>query len=141
MSHGLRLRSFKIIFDPSGRGGRIRVVPSLDIDGRPFAGPGIDVLGVEAAPLFEKLGPLRAWFSARDEGASLRSLLFDFTQGRALATLRPSHDGRAVQALRLDEPTAPDLFDHARTLGAEIAFVAERVLARRASRVSQPGSG
>ena len=127
MSSG-RLRSWKALFDER----RIRVVPRALGDGLPFTGPGADVLGEEARALFLHLAPLAAWFSAREPGATVRSLSFDFDRGRALATLRFDEPARGtVHALRVDEATSPELFDLARTAESEVARAAAMVLVRR----------
>ena len=126
----LHLRSWKALFDER----RIRVVPRVHADGRPFVQPGIDVLGDEATALFVHLEPIVAWFGAREPGAKVRSLSFDFEVGRALSTLRFDDPGQgSVHALRVDESTSPDLFDLARSVAPAVVASATIVLARRAA--------
>ena len=124
----LRLRSWKALFDER----RIRVVPRAHLEGSPFVDPGVDVLGDEARALFGLLAPIVEWFAAREPGATVRSLSFDFDRGRALATLRFDEPGRGVvHALRVDEATSPDLFDLARSAEPDVGTAAAVVLARR----------
>ncbi len=119
------LRSFKLHFTER----RIRVLPLHDLVGGPFQQVGVDVLGAEAEPLFASAAALRAWFTAREPEAEVRSLSFDLPRGRALATLHAA--GGAVHALRVDEASGADLFDHARALEPELARAARQVLERR----------
>lgn len=127
----LSIRSWKALFVEH----RIRIVPRLDAEGRPFSGPGADVLGDEARSLLAALAPVVDWFAARDPGAAVRSVSFDFELGRALCTLRyqasPLEVASKPHALRVDESVAPELFDLARAANVNVAAAAEVVLARR----------
>lgn len=125
------LRSWKALFDER----RVRVVPRSVGAGVPFEGPGVDVLGDEAAGLFFHLRPIVEWFEGHEAGQVLRSVSFDLDKRRFLATLRPT-DGRAGKAVvpcRIDEGTAPELFDLGYLVGPAIVRAASIVLRRRPS--------
>ena len=124
----LVLRSWKAHFDER----RLRLVPRQGAGGEPFDGPGIDVLGPELEGVLVALDPVRAWIEAREIGAFVRSMSFDFDRGRALATLRFDEPAkRQVHALRVDEAESTALFDLARAASDVLGRAAAVVLARR----------
>jgi hypothetical protein len=127
----IELRSWKALFDER----RVRVVPRTVGDGVPFTGPGIDVLGDEASGLFFHLRPVVEWFEGHEAGQVLRSVSFDLEKRRFLATLRPvdGRAGKAVVPCRIDEGSAPELFDLGHLVGPAIGRAAAIVLARRAT--------
>lgn len=123
------LRSWKALFDER----RVRVVPRSVGADVPFEGPGVDVLGDEAAGLFFHLRPIVEWFEGHEAGQALRSVSFDLDKRRFLATLRPT-DGRAGKAVvpcRIEEGAAPELFDLGYLVGPAIVRAATIVLRRR----------
>ncbi|MBL9107930.1 MAG: hypothetical protein JNM74_01615 [Myxococcales bacterium] len=123
------LRSWKALFDER----RVRVVPRTVGPGVPFEGPGVDVLGDEAAGLFFHLRPIVEWFEGHEAGQVLRSVSFDLDKRRFLATLRPvdGRAGKSVVPCRIDEGSAPELFDLGHLVGPAIARAASIVLLRR----------
>jgi hypothetical protein len=112
------LASFKLRFHEV----HVRVVPSVDPAGRPFAGPGVDLRGAEAEAVLDLAAPLRAWIDAREPGAALRSLSVDMKRGRVLLTLASITpiDPRP-RVVRFDPPHSEELLASAPRLLAALA--------------------
>jgi hypothetical protein len=121
----LRLASYKLRFHDR----HVRAVPLTDAEGCPFAGPGIDLRGEIAEPIFAASEPMRTWLDAREPGIALRSLSVDRKKERVLVTLEQPGDRPRV--LRFDPPSASELIDSARELERLLGEACAQVLARR----------
>jgi hypothetical protein len=75
---------------------RVRIVPARDASGCAFAGPGVDLVGDEAAATFGLAGPLLAWLEAR-EPVRVRSLSLDVARRRLLVTVEADPRPRVVK--------------------------------------------
>ncbi len=114
---------------------RARIVPARDASGCAFAGPGVDVVGDDTAPLFALAAPIRAWLEAR-EPVRIRSLSLDVARGRLLVTLEadPGLGGRprVVQIdPRVDAGASAELLRLASPLLRRLGEVAREKLAAR----------
>jgi hypothetical protein len=130
---GLTLASYKLrLFE-----GHVRAVPARGADGCPFAGPGVDLRGEDAADVLAELGPVRAWLLAREPRVVLRSFSADLARPRVLVTLEPGDASADAdprprpRVLRFDPPWASDLLDAAAPLEAKLKVACARMLRRR----------
>lgn len=119
------LASYKLRFHDR----HVRAVPLTDAQGCPFSGPGVDLRGEDAEPIFAASAPLQAWLEAREPGIVLRSLSVDRKKERVLVTLE--EEGSRPRVLRFDPPSSTELIDAARELERLLADACVRVLARR----------
>ena len=92
MTEPLPLASFKLQIAER----RARIVPTLDASGGPFAGPGVDLVGDEAAAAFVLAAPILAWLEAR-EPVRVRSLSLDVVRRRLLVTVEAQPRPRVVK--------------------------------------------
>jgi hypothetical protein len=124
----LRLRSFKLRF----RDRHVRIVPAVGVDGCPFSGPGVDLLGPAALSALDLAEPMLAWLRAREPGIALRSLSVDVARGRVLVSFEDAHgtSGKPM-VLRVDAPESGELLDAAVPLVEHLAHQAAEALARR----------
>lgn len=83
-------------------------MPERGLDGRAFAGPGVDLRGAEADRAIAAAAPIEAWLSAREPGIVMRSLSVDRARSRVLVTLEPG-PGSRPRVLRFDPPYADEL--------------------------------
>lgn len=131
MSATLRLASYKIHV----RERRVRAVPELALDGSPFSGPGVDLLGEDAAAVIEAARPVVAWLDAREPGVVVRSISVSTARPRVLVSVDPIPGGdHRPRALRFDPPWAVELRDAAREAERVIGEACARMLERRAAR-------
>ncbi|MDP9000351.1 MAG: hypothetical protein M3O46_09595, partial [Myxococcota bacterium] len=79
MSESLPIASLKLNFVAR----RVRIVPARDLSGCPFAGPGVDLVGAEAATAIGVAAPIVAWLQQR-EPILVRTLSLDVPRGRLL---------------------------------------------------------
>jgi hypothetical protein len=122
------LRSFKLRW----RDARVRVVPLRGLDGAPFTGPGVDLLGDDAARAFALAAPMEAWLRAREPGLTLRSLGTDLVQGRVLVSFDDPHGvTEKPVALRIVAPDSSALLDAAQELVAFLERMARDRLTKR----------
>jgi hypothetical protein len=123
----IELRSYKIRFHDR----HVRVVPKTGLDGCPFAGPGVDLRGDDAAAVIAAARPVIAWLEAREPQIEVRSISIDKEAPRALVTLEDTPRPRVV---RVDAPQASELVAAAAEVEKEIVRRASEVLVRRTSR-------
>lgn len=124
----MSLRSFKLRF----RDQRVRIVPATDASGRPFLGPGVDLLGTPALEAFTRAEPMLAWLRAREPGIELRSLSVDMPRERVLVSFEDAHGVSAKpMVLRVDAPESGELLLAAAPLTHYLELQAQGVLARR----------
>jgi hypothetical protein len=125
----LPLASFKLQFGEE----RIRIVPLTGLDGCPFSGPGVDLVGAEARPLLALAQPVLDWFSAREPGITVRSLSIDLATGRVLVTyVQPgTPEGARPHVVRVDAPASSDVIDQSALLAVELSSHAAAKLAKR----------
>jgi hypothetical protein len=133
--NGLALASYKLRFSE----GHVRAVPARDEAGCPFEGPGVDLRGEEAQPLFALAAPFREWLLAREPGVTLRSLAVDLAAQRVLITLEPMAADQRPRVVRIDPPHADELIASAAPLEAAIGAECIKKLRRR-GRGSDGGS-
>jgi hypothetical protein len=99
--------------------------------GCPFRGPGVDLRGPEAQEVFALSEAVFAWFYARDPSARVRSVSFDLSSRRVLATLSvPGMEKPMV--LRVDAPDSNELFDAASAAVPRMELLAAAAVAKRA---------
>jgi len=79
---------------------RARIVPAVDASGCPFAGPGVDLVGEEAAEAFALAAPVLAWLEAR-EPVRVRSLSLDIRRRRLLVTVEAGR-GERPRVVKVD---------------------------------------
>lgn len=131
MSATLPLASYKIHV----RERRVRAVPEVGLDGSPFSGPGVDLLGADAAAAIEAARPIVAWLDAREPGVVVRSISVSTARPRVLVSVDPVPGGDPrPRTLRFDPPWAVELRDAARGAERVIGEACVRVLERRAAR-------
>jgi hypothetical protein len=114
--------------------GRVRVVPALDASGCPFAGPGVDLVGEEAARAFALAAPLLAWLEAR-EPVRVRSLSLDVGRRRLLVTVEAGRGERPRVVKidpRVDAGTSDQIVSLATPLLRRLGEIAAAKLAARA---------
>jgi hypothetical protein len=110
VSEPLPIASFKLNL-PAGR---VRVVPARDLSGCPFAGPGVDLVGTEAATAIGIAALIVAWLQER-EPIVIRTLSLDVNRRRLLVTVvakprprvvrvDPSIDASASAERRVHQP-------------------------------------
>jgi hypothetical protein len=124
------LASYKLRFHER----HVRAVPARDEAGCPFAGPGVDLLGAEAAPILDLAAPFRAWLEAREPGVALRSLSVDVASRRVLITLEPMAPDQRPRVVRIDPPHADDLLASAGALEAALGQACVAKLRQRRAR-------
>jgi hypothetical protein len=92
VSGPLPIASFKLHFI----GPRVRIVPRRDPSGCPFAGPGIDLVGAEAATAIAVAQPVMAGLQAREQ-VCLRTLSLDIDRARLLVTVEAAPRPRVIR--------------------------------------------
>jgi hypothetical protein len=92
LSEPLPVASLKLNFV----GPRARIVPRLDPSGHPFTGPGIDLVGAEAAAAIAAAQPVVAWLQAREQ-VQLRTLSLDVDRARLLVTVGATPRPRVIR--------------------------------------------
>ena len=118
---------------------RVRIVPARDAAGCTFEGPGVDLVGEEAAEALGLAEPLFAWLRAR-EPVRVRSLSLDVGRRRLLATLETdaSQAPARPRVVRIDPAidagAITELLARAAPLLRRLGEVAAVKLARRAVR-------
>lgn len=120
------LASFKLRFADR----HVRIVPR-EHKGCAFLGPGVDLRGGEADPIFAAAAPMMNWLHEREPNAKLRSLSFDLEKLRVLITI----DDPALKkprVLRIDPPASTELYDLAKALLVELGESAEKMINARA---------
>ena len=128
MSKALPLASFKLQLAE----GRARILPMLDACGRPFSGPGVDLVGDEAAAAFVLAAPILAWLQAR-EPVRVRSLSFDVGRRRLLVTVEAQPRPRVVRIdPAVDASACSELLSLAAPLLRHLGAMALTKLASRA---------
>lgn len=123
----LTLASYKLRFHEH----RVRAVPARDEAGCPFAGPGVDLLGADAAPLLALAAPFRAWLEAREPGVVLRSLSVDLVSRRVLITLQPMTPDQRPRVVRVDPPHGEEMLGSSGALEAALGAACVEKLRRR----------
>jgi hypothetical protein len=113
---------------------RARIVPALDASGCPFAGPGVDLIGEEAAATFALAAPVLAWLEAR-EPVRVRSLSLDVARRRLLVTVEAG-GGERPRVVKIDPRVDPGTSDQIVALAAPLLrrlgeIAAEKLAARR----------
>lgn len=109
----------------------MRAVPARDVDGCPFAGPGVDLVGDVATAILAAASPMRAWLDAREPGVALRSLSVDRRAHRVLVTLDPGPGDPRPRVVRFDPPFAEELIDLGAPVEALLDGACRTMLARR----------
>jgi hypothetical protein len=112
---------------------RARIVPALDASGCPFAGPGVDLIGEEAAATFALAAPVLAWLEAR-EPVRVRSLSLDVGRRRLLVTVEAGR-GERPRVVKIDPRVDPGTSDQIVALAAPLIrrlgeIAAEKLAAR-----------
>jgi hypothetical protein len=97
VSEPLPIASFKLQLSER----RARVLPARDASGCPFAGPGVDLVGDEAAAAFVVAAPILAWLEAR-EPVRVRSLSLDVGRRRLLVTVEAEAPGERPRVVKID---------------------------------------
>lgn len=129
-AHAHAIASFKLQLE----GRRVRVVPRTGLDGSPFTGPGVDLVGGDAEPVLRAAAGVEAWLAAREPGVTVRSISMDLGLGRVLVTYHPSAQSGGTSrphVLRVTPPLAWELVHAAAPVLAALApLVRERLAAR-----------
>jgi hypothetical protein len=112
---------------------RVRIVPARDASGCPFSGPGVDLVGEDAAAVFPLARPVLAWLEAR-EPVRVRSLSFDVDRRRLLVTVEAEPRPRVVKIdPGVDAGASDELLALARPLLECLGQLAAAKLAARVS--------
>jgi hypothetical protein len=113
---------------------RARIVPARDASGCAFAGPGVDLVGDEAAAVFAEAAALVGWLVAR-EPVRVRSLSFDVARRRLLVTVEDTPRPRVVKIdPGVDPGASEELLALAAPLLRRLGEVAASKLALRSPR-------
>lgn len=135
MSEPLPVASFKL--NLTGR--RVRIVPARNLSGCPFAGRGVDLVGVEAAVAIGIATPIVAWLQER-ELVLVRTLSLDVPRGRLLVTIEAQPRPRVVRIdPHLDASASAEILERAAPLLSHLGGVARNKLAARVQRDSSRG--
>jgi hypothetical protein len=127
VSGSLPIASFKLHFV----GPRVRIVPRRDPSGRPFAGPGIDLVGAEAAAAIAIAQPVMAWLQACEQ-VRLRTLSFDIDRARLLVTVEAEPRPRVIRIdPQVDAGGSIEILECAAPLLLHLGGVAGEKLAAR----------
>jgi hypothetical protein len=128
VSESLPITSFKLNFVA----GRVRIVPARDLSGCPFAGPGVDLVGAEAAAAIGVAAPIVAWLQQR-EPILVRTLSLDVPRGRLLVTIERQPRPRVVRIdPSLDASASAEILERAAPLLRHLGGVAwDKLAARR----------
>ena len=128
MSASLSIASLKLNFVA----GRVRIVPARDLSGSPFAGPGVDLVGAEAAAAIGVAAPIVAWLQQR-EPIVVRTLSLDVPRGRLLVTIERQPRPRVVRIdPSLDASASAEILERAAPLLRHLGGVAwDKLAARR----------
>ena len=130
VSEPLPITSFKLNLAV----GRVRVVPARDLSDCPFAGPGVDLVGAEAATAIGFAAPIVAWLQQR-EPIVIRTLSLDVTRRRLLVTVEARPRPRVVRIdPRIDASASAEILEHAAPLLRHLGGVVRDKLAARAKR-------
>jgi hypothetical protein len=121
------LATYKLRFHET----HVRAVPARDEGGCPFAGPGVDLRGAEAAAILDLASSFRAWLDAREPGVVLRSLSVDLTVRRVLITLEPMTADQRPRVVRVDAPHSEELIASAAVLETTLGAACVAKLRRR----------
>jgi hypothetical protein len=137
VSEPLPIASFKLQLAER----RARIVPALDASGCPFAGPGVDVIGEEAAATFALAAPVLAWLEAR-EPVRVRSLSLDVGRRRLLVTVEAGR-GERPRVVKIDPGVDASASDELVALAAPLLrrlgeIAAEKLAARPRGQHSIP---
>ncbi len=116
--------------------GHVRAVPARDESGRPFAGPGVDLRGGEAAAIIRLATPFREWLHAREPGVVLRSLSVDLVSQRIVITLEPSEPVSRPRVVRIDPPASDILIRSTAALVTALGLAAREKLRRRSTPIA-----
>jgi hypothetical protein len=124
----LPIASFKLNFV----GPRVRIVPVIDAAGCPFAGPGVDLVGVEASAVLTMAAPIVAWLVAR-EPVRVRTLSLDVARSRLLVTVDAHPRPRVVRVdPRIDAGASAEILALATPIIRHLGTIARIKLAARA---------
>jgi hypothetical protein len=128
VSASLSIASLKLNFVA----GRVRIVPARDLSGCPFAGPGVDLVGAEAAAAIGVAAPIVAWLQQR-EPIVVRTLSLDVPRGRLLVTIEGKPRPRVVRIdPSLDASASAEILERAAPLLRHLGGVAwDKLAARR----------
>jgi hypothetical protein len=127
VSEPLPIGSFKLNF----AGGRVRIVPARDLSGRPFAGPGVDLVGAEATTAIGIAVPIVAWLQER-EPVLVRTLSLDVARARLLVTVEEKPRPRVVRIdPRIDASASAEILERAAPLLRHLGGIARDKLAAR----------
>jgi hypothetical protein len=128
VSESLPITSLKLNFVA----GRVRIVPARDLSGCPFAGPGVDLVGAEAAAAIDVAAPIVAWLQQR-EPILVRTLSLDVPRGRLLVTIEMQPRPRVVRIdPSLDASASAEILERAAPLLRYLGGVAwDKLAARR----------
>jgi hypothetical protein len=135
VSESLPIASLKLNFFA----GRVRIVPARDLSGCPFAGPGVDLVGAEAARAIGVAAPIVAWLQQR-EPLLVRTLSLDVPRGRLLVTIEGKPRPRVVRVdPRIDASASAEILERAAPLLRHLGGVVRDKLAARARHDSSRG--
>jgi hypothetical protein len=123
----LALASYKLRFHDV----HVRAVPSVGLDGEPFGGPGVDLLGDDARAAIAAAEPIVGWLRAREPGVLVRSISIRMAGPRVLVSLAVRPGDARPRALRFDPPYAEELRDAGREAERIIGEACRAALARR----------
>lgn len=128
LSESLPITSLKLNFVA----GRVRIVPACDLSGCPFAGPGVDLVGAEAAAAIGVAAPIVAWLQQR-EAILVRTLSLDVPRGRRLVTIEKQPRPRVVRIdPSIDASASAEILGRAAPLLRHLGGVAwDRLAARQ----------
>jgi len=132
VSDPLPIASFKL----NVAGGRVRIVPARDLSGCPFAGPGVDLVGAEAAVAMGVAAPIVAWLQER-ETVIVRTLSLDVSRRRLLVTIEAEPRPRVVRIDPRIASASAEIIERAAPLLRHLGAVARGKLAARASHSSR----
>ena len=111
--------------------GRVRIVPARDLSGCPFAGPGVDLVGAEAAAAISVAAPIVVWLQQR-EPVLVRTLSLDVPHGRLLVTIEKQPRPRVVRIdPSVDASASAEILERAAPLLRHRGAVARDKLAAR----------
>ena len=127
LSESLPITSLKLNF----MAGRVRIVPARDLSGCPFDGPGVDLVGAEAAAAIGVAAPIVAWLQQR-EPILVRTLSLDVPRGRLLVTIEKQPRPRVVRIdPSVDASASAEILERAAPLLRYLGDVARDKLAAR----------
>jgi hypothetical protein len=135
----MEIESFKLRL----RDTHVRVLPKTGLQGKRFAGPGVDLLGADAVAIIRESEGFIAWARARDSTCEVRSVSVQLEPHRVTISLDDVHQAAhgKPQVIRIGPPESSELMDVAQRVLPHLIVLTRQALERRISVVASASVG